>query len=537
MKKFRKIVAIGLTVAMSVGLLSGCGSSGGSSSDKGAGSSSGGTVDKVTIGLNDNWNDISPFGTMSAMRTAIMYNFYEYAAVRKDFGCSLEDMELECAKEINKVDDLTYDVVFYDNIKDAAGNEITAEDYAWSATEMKKAGNYEKLTSYLDSVTAKDTYTAEIKLSDNPLGTIEYILNIVPVISKKAYEDSGDGMTTKPVTTAAYQVKEMIAGSTITLEKNKDYWQTDDSKRSSVSTTNVDTIVYKVVTEASQMATAIQTGDIDVAQYMDTTAIDPFYANDKATAGYQVEKLNSNMMFSLLPNMSDESIVSQSKELREAIYYAINSEDCLKASCGGYGATLSAMANPISGDYVNSWNDRDYFNYNIETAKQKLKDSGVDVSGKTLKILVQPAFNLDKVAEVIQASLEEIGIKSKIVNVEDALYQTYKLDPKQYDLILDIKGTDDYSTFPWSLLFDNRSFDGQTANFIKDDKLQDLMEKSLATDTHNEESVNAFETYLDENAYAYGLFTRANYIVAKEGKISKFEYFGGTYMLPGSCEY
>ena len=37
MKKFRKIVAIGLTVAMSVGLLSGCGSSGGSSSDKGAG--------------------------------------------------------------------------------------------------------------------------------------------------------------------------------------------------------------------------------------------------------------------------------------------------------------------------------------------------------------------------------------------------------------------------------------------------------------------------------------------------------------------
>ena len=33
------------------------------------------------------------------------------------------------------------------------------------------------------------------------------------------------------------------------------------------------------------------------------------------------------------------------------------------------------------------------------------------------------------------------------------------------------------------------------------------------------------------------LFSRANYIVAKEGKISKFEYFGGTYMLPGSCEY
>ena len=46
--------------------------------------------------------------------------------------------------------------------------------------------------------------------------------------------------------------------------------------------------VYKVVTEASQMATAIQTGDIDVAQYMDTTAIDPFYANGKATIEYYI---------------------------------------------------------------------------------------------------------------------------------------------------------------------------------------------------------------------------------------------------------
>ena len=110
-----------------------------------------------------------------------------------------------------------------------------------------------------------------------------------------------------------------------------------------------------------------------------------------------------------------------------------------------------------------------------------------------IRILTQPAFNLDKVAEVIQAALQEIGINSKIVNVEDALYQTYKTDSKQFDLILDIKGTDDYCTFPWSLLFDNRSFDGQTANFIKDDKLQELMEKSLSTDTHNEDSVNEFE--------------------------------------------
>ncbi|MCD8014722.1 MAG: ABC transporter substrate-binding protein [Lachnospiraceae bacterium] len=497
-----------------------------------------GTADSVTIGVSVDWSDISPFGTVSNGRTAVRYTFYEYMAVRKDFGAELEDMELECAKEITKVDDLTYDVEMYDYITDSEGNAITAADYAWAATEMKETGNYEKINSYLDSVTAIDDYTVEIKLTDNPLGTIEYILDVVPVISQAAYEASGDGMATKPVTTAAYSVENMIAGSTLTLVKNENYWQTDDSVRSVVSTQNVDTITYKVVTEATQMATALQTGEIDVAHYMDTSVISSFYADGTATSGYQVEELNSNVMYSILPSMSENSILSQSVELREAIYYAIDASSCMIAATGGYGTTLSAMANPLSGDYDDAWDERDYYEYNVETAQEKLAESGVDVSGVTLKILTLPTNNLDKVAQVIQAELLQIGINSEIVAVEDALYQTYKLDDTQFDLILDIKGTDDYVTFPWSLLFDNRSFDGGvTANFIADDELQSLLETVLSPDTHSEETVDAFESYLEENAYCYGLYTGNVYVIAREGVISSFDYMKGSYLLPGCCVY
>lgn len=536
MKKFKKIMAICLTVIMCVGLLAGCGSS--SSEETGnADSSSEGSKDTITIGVNSDWNDISPFGTMSNTRSAVMYSFYEFMAVRKSFGAELDEMVLECAKEINKIDDLTYDVVMYDNIKDSEGNEIKAEDYAWSATTMKEGGNYEKLTSYLESVTAIDEYTVEIKLSDNPLGTIEYVLNIVPVISKAAYEASGDGMATKPITTGPYIVEEMVAGSTLTLVKNENYWQTDESARSEMAQQNVDKIVYKVVTEASQMSTALQTGDVDVAQYMDTTAIDTFYANGQATSGFQVEELNSSVMYTLLPNMSEESVLSKSVELREAIYYAIDANAIVTAACGGYGARLYAMANPVSGDYDDAWNDRDYYEQDLDTAKAKLEESGIDMSGQTLKILTLPTGNLDKVAEVIQAELEEIGISSTIVSVEDALYQTYKLDPTQFDLIIDIKGTDDFVTFPWSLLFDNRSFDGVTANFIADDELQTRIEASLSPDTHGTEAVDAVETYLEDNAYCYGLYTTSNYIVAKDGIFSNIVYFQNNYILPGCSEY
>ena len=148
-----------------------------------------------------------------------------------------------------------------------------------------------------------------------------------------------------------------------------------------------------------------------------------------------------------------------------------------------------------------------------------------------------PAMSLDKVAEVIQSELAEIGIDSEIVSVEDALYQTYKLDPTQFDLILDIKGTDDYCTFPWSLLFDNRSYDGQTANFIVDDKLQSKLEASLSPDTHSQDTVDDFEQYLEENAYCYGLYTMNQYIVANSSKVTGFDYYKGSYLLPGGCTY
>ncbi len=544
MKKLNRLLAIGLIITMCVGMFTGC-SSNNSKGNEGiatagtatAGTDGGNSADSITIGVNSNWNDISPFGTMSSTRTTVMYNFYEFMAVRKDFGAELGDMELECAKSVTKVDDLTYEIEMYDYIKDSAGNAITAADYAWSAMTMKQGGNYEKLTSYLENVKAIDDYKVEIKLSDNPLGTIEYVLNIVPVISKAAYEASGDGMTIKPITTAPYIVDEMVPGSSLTLVKNEKYWQTDDGAKSALAKQNVGKIIYKVVTEASQMATALQTGDVDLAHYMDTTAIDAFYANETATTGYIVEKLNSNMMFTLLPNMSDQSVVSQSKELREAIYYAIDANACVKAACGGYGSILSAMANPLSADFDASWEGRDYYAYNVDTAKDKLKESGVDLSGKTLKILTMPAFNLDKVAQVIQAELEDIGIRAEIVSVEDALYQTYKLDPTQFDLILDIKGTDDFCTFPWSLLFDNRSFDGVTANFISDADLQTKLEAALSTNTHSQETVKAFEQALEDNAYCYGLYTMSQYVVAKDDKISKFDYFAGSYILPGCCEY
>ena len=144
MKKRKKWMTAVLALALGTSMLAGCGKDSGDKSDVKADAGSNGAKQVVTVGANSDWGDISPFGTMSQTRSAVMYNFYEYMAVRKDFGAALEDMEKECAKEITQVDELTYEIEMYDNIKDSEGNAITAEDYAWAAATMKEKGNYEK---------------------------------------------------------------------------------------------------------------------------------------------------------------------------------------------------------------------------------------------------------------------------------------------------------------------------------------------------------------------------------------------------------
>lgn len=489
----------------------------------------------ITIGVNSDWVDISPFGPMtSSTRAYVTCNFYEHLLLRSNFGAPLEEMELQCAKSIEKIDDLTYQVEMYDYIADTAGNNITAEDYAWCAATMLDSGNYEKLNAYLSGVTATGEYAVQIKLSENALSAIEYILDIIPVLSRKAYEDSENGMSTKPVATGPYQVQSMVPGSTLTLVKNESYWQADAALQTSFAPQNVDKVVFSVIMEPSQMAIALQSGNIDMAQFMDNSVLDQFYKDGVAADGTEVFELFNSIMFSILPNMSaPNSILAGDQALREAIYYAIDTEAIVQGTVNGLGAPLNAMANSIAGDYIAAWDDRDYFGYSVDTAKAKLADSSYN--GEALRLMTSSGF--EKPAQIVQAELAEVGIKSDILVYEGALYQTYKLDPAQWDLMFDIKGTDDFVTFPWSLLFDANSFGGMTANFIADDELQSAILAATNADTHSSETVAAVEEILEKNAYCYGLYTINNYIVAKSGIVAEMAYFRDSAILPGATAY
>jgi ABC-type transport system substrate-binding protein len=504
-----------------------------------AGSAAGRETGKktVAVGIDQDFGDISPFGTPGSGRARLLYQLYEYLAVRERFGCDWSEMKMVCAKSIKQIDDVTFNIELYDYIVDQAGNKITAADWVWACGENKRIGNWPKADSFIASVRAISTYVVEIKLPYKGLGMLENVLMTIPVVSRAAYETSGNGMVTNPVTTGPYKLVELIPGSSAKMLKNENYWQKNPSLLGPWSKQNVDEITFKVITEPAQMTISLETGDVDAGEFVKAVELVNFSGQSRNRNQYTTFERLEPAGFYLLPNCSQDSPCNNLL-VRQAIFYAINKQTILEAADGGHGRTMKAFASWVASDFSPSWNNRDYFEYNPEKSRQLLAQAGYKPGDLKLRILVVNVGSYVRACQVIQQHLAEVGIELQINAYDDSLQTTYLTDQTKWDLTWGFRGCDDYVTFTWGLIFDADSYKwGGTSNFIYDDKLQNLWKQVSNVDTHSDVTVKAFEQYVNDNAYGLGVYQNMAYIVGNGSLIKEWMVREGGDLIPGSCTY
>jgi hypothetical protein len=103
--------------------------------------------------------------------------------------------------------------------------------------------------------------------------------------------------------------------------------------------------------------------------------------------------------------------------------------------------------------------------------------------------------------------------------------------------MLDQGGSTSYLVNVWKLAWDKSGYlHGGAENFVKDDKLQSLIESAMSVDEHNDASMDAFHQYLKEQCYGIGLAQSMSNI-AHTMKISKIVVDARGQVTPGACEY
>lgn len=488
---------------------------------------------------NSSFGDLSPFGIPGSAKINYLQQIFETLAVQTEVGQPLDEMQLVIAKSFTRVDELTLRYDIYDYVTDSKGNHIDANDVAWSFNTAKELGNITTI-GCLESAEAVGEYTVEIKLNGAALGDPETMVQNIPIISKAAYEATGDGMTTDVVATGPYVRTEMVAGSTMTLVKNENYWQTDDALRSPYSKQNADEIHYQVIAENNQMVIALETGEIATSTSTKAALVSSFVdETGNPKDGYIVELNPSCKSWTLLYNGQSSSPLSNNVALRQAICYAVNPEDFIIVGQKGIANVVYDMASQQCADALEKWKDEDYYNYDVEKAAAKLEEAGYKSGELTLKILSANNDSDKLISQLLQANLAEIGINCEIVTYDTALFNTYRNSGEGWDITTD-KPLGDYCPTVWNAELNKNNFTtGGTRNHFIDEELQSLLELVSTTAGHTDENLDKVHKYIMDTAYVYSFSSADDFIVANGGILKSVGYlnYGSHNVLPGCCEF
>lgn len=513
--KLKKAAALAMTAMMTVSMTSVAYADNVTSNTN---TETAGQVDKVVFALNASSFDMSPFGANSIPRMWMCQNVYASLFCTPYYGATLEELQPWLAKSYEKVDDLTYKVELFDYIKDNKGNDITSEDIVYSYEKMYTLGGESRINTYLDNIEVVDDYNMIFHLKKYGPGVLEFLFGnyTLNICDKDWFENATDEEKyNDPACTGAYQIVDYVAGSSITLEAIDDYWQKDENYIPDGALQNVKTIEYKVITENSMRSIALENGEID-ATVIDASELPRFYDGENALDGYTVDVEGGTFCNVVFLNMdSGKSPLADDENLRMAALYALDSESILYG--GDYDETTAevcaSLGTSTMAGYEESWAE-DYFNYDPDKAREYYQASGHGDGEVKIRILSRTSI-ADGIHAVMVANLQAAGFDVELLSYDQALFNTYKLDSTQWDMILDNKGATGNIVTCWDNNFNPSSYENGSVCFTHDDKLTELLE--AATTSGTEEDINAFHEYLKSLACAKGLFTANNLMVGQNG--------------------
>ena len=259
----------------------------------------------------------------------------------------------------------------------------------------------------------------------------------------------------------------------------------------------------------------VESGEADWGDRIDQAQL--FLFNDSSK--YNLFSIPNSLTYVLSFNMGGSSVGSKSicednQKLREAIFTAIDPSALIATVALGNGGITHTYGNNSYPDYLSKWDSEPYFDYNVDTAKQLLLESGY--SGETITVLASTNAAWARIAEVIQSELRDIGINCELYSVDDAAFVATRGSYTGWDVTVDNKASGDYVTSIYKYSFDQDSFGGMTQCGYSDEEMQVLLRACLEEETHNAETADAFHQYLKNIAISRGLyFDYYNYVSTK----------------------
>ena len=271
------------------------------------------------------------------------------------------------------------------------------------------------ITSWIDKVEAVDEYTVRMTLP-NPYAPLlaNLAIPIAGIVSPTAVSKGLDYVMVNPSGTGAFKLAspdDWTRDSQMTLQANPDYWG---------GAPKVDQLIVKVIPESSTRLQQLETGEIDIAWALTSDDVERTRDNPDLVI-VEDAGLNSNYVEM---NVTKEPFTS--KEVRQALNYAVNKEELSEGLYNGNMVTAGGVLPPVDWAYNP---DLKSYPYDPDKARELLATAGYDESNALtftfMAYTIPRGYNPvgDRLATAIQEYWSEVGVQADIQTEEWTQYR------------------------------------------------------------------------------------------------------------------
>lgn len=267
----------------------------------------------------------------------------------------------------------------------------------------------------ITEVRAVDDHTVEIDY-ETPFAPLTAVLadRAGMIMSPTELARTGDDFGEHPVCVGAFRFVERVPQTSITVERDPLYYAAD--------TVHLDSITYRIITDASIRSANLRSGDVQVADTVSTQDLAELEADENVgllevgSLGYQAMTVNVGNTDGVgAPPGEIDTPIATDPRVRQALSMAVDREQLVRSV---FNDRFDPACSPIAPTSTFSTDASEACpEYDPEGAKALLEEAGVETP-YTIEMKVTNTPDTLRLAQAVQASVADGGFEVEITPVE-----------------------------------------------------------------------------------------------------------------------
>jgi peptide/nickel transport system substrate-binding protein len=336
-------------------------------------------------------------------------------------GDPTDQMEPVLAEKVSTPDNgRTWVFNLRQGVKFHNGEELTADivklnfDYIMDEKSGSRAGPIFRARGVQPA--AVDKYTFQLKLSSGFGSFLSQLTQNawVTILAPESYKP--DGSVEKPIGTGPFVFDSWKPGSELRFKRFDSYWQMGEDGK---ALPYVDELVLKIVPDATVRLSALRAREVDLMTHAPLDEAKT-WIDGRPPAGIAFHKYFYN--YSDYMTLTARQGPFKDVRLRQAVKYAVNRQELSEAVHSGLAELHNQPFKRSSRWYM----DVPFSEPDPQKARDLMREAGVASGVDVTYIVWAPQY--EKIAQVLQAQLSQVGFRLKLEKSDFAAWNKRRME-------------------------------------------------------------------------------------------------------------